>query len=185
MQRRPSENPQNRFAKLAVDYDEGEGPPPATVTLLEDASRSILSHNESPDVGFDWSVNPYRGCLTACAYCYARPTHEVLDLGAGTDFDTKILVKRRAPELLREAFEAKSWKGELVAFADSDIRPGPDALRILVETLLSSPEAGSAFAPGSPAGSPARTAPARQQTAVTTAMPIPSLVISRPLPATR
>lgn len=117
MQRRPGENPQNRFAKLAVDYDDGEGPPAASVTLLEDASRSILSHNDSPDVGFEWSVNPYRGCLTSCAYCYARPTHEYLDLGAGTDFDTKILVKRRAPELLREAFEAKSWKGELVAFS--------------------------------------------------------------------
>jgi hypothetical protein len=117
VQRRPSQNPQNRFARLAVEYDDGEGPPPASVTLLEDASRSILSHNDSPDVGFSWSVNPYRGCLHACSYCYARPTHEYLDLGAGTDFDTKILVKRRAPELLREAFEAPSWKGELVVFS--------------------------------------------------------------------
>jgi DNA repair photolyase len=69
VQRRPSENPHNRFAEHAVEYDDGEGPPPASVTLLEDASRSILSHNDSPDVGFEWSVNPYRGCLHACSYC--------------------------------------------------------------------------------------------------------------------
>lgn len=117
MPTRPRDDPVPRFARLAVAYDEGEGPPPATVSLLEDQSRSILSRNDSPDVPFTWSVNPYRGCLHACAYCFARPTHEYLDLGAGTDFDTKILVKRRAPELLREAFEAPSWKGEPVVFS--------------------------------------------------------------------
>jgi DNA repair photolyase len=267
--RRPVSNPLVRFRDLAVTYDEGEGPPPAKVTLLEDQSRSILSANDSPDLPFRWSVNPYRGCLHACAYCchpdtpvllakgatrridelvhgdeiigtridgdgirryvrtrvldrwptikpafrvvladgrelissgdhrylsergwryvqegasgrpfldgddvllgrasggsiadgatcishrdlgvhsieplgtrslvdittgtgdfiangvvshncYARPTHEYLDLGAGTDFDTKIVVKRNAPELLREAFDKKSWKGELVMFS--------------------------------------------------------------------
>ena len=268
MDRRPVSNPLVRFRDLAVSYDEGEGPPPAKVTLLEDQSRSILSQNDSPDVGFRWSANPYRGCLHACAYCvgpetpvlladgrtrridellhgdeiigtrcdedgvrryvrtrvldrwatyklahrivladgrdltasadhrflsergwryvgegewprpalngddvllgantntiatgvrceasggfrvqsitpvgmrslvdittgtgdfiangvvshncYARPTHEYLDMGAGTDFDTKIVVKRNAPELLREAFDKKSWKGELVMFS--------------------------------------------------------------------
>lgn len=117
MERRPVSNPLVRFRDVAVNYDEGEGPPPAKVTLLEDQSRSILSHNESPDLGFRWSANPYRGCTNACSYCYARPTHEYLDLGAGTDFDTKIVVKRTAPELLREAFDKKSWQGELVMFS--------------------------------------------------------------------
>jgi DNA repair photolyase len=110
-------NPPNRFHSQVVAYDEGEGPPPVPVTLIDDRSRSILSENDSPDLGFRWSVNPYRGCQHACAYCYARPTHEYLDLGAGTDFDTKIIVKRDAPELLRAAFDRPSWQGELVMFS--------------------------------------------------------------------
>lgn len=271
MKSRPVANPPVRFREQLVTYDEGDGPPPAKVTLLEDVSRSILSENDSPDVGFRWSANPYRGCLHACSYCldgetkillvdgrtrrladikvgdeiygtrsegtyryytrtrvedhwttrkpayrvtladgteliasgdhrfladegwkyvaaaeqpeprpvlnasnnlfgtgafadvslegtvvkpfkdlrvvsiepigarqlfdittgtgdfiangvvshncYARPTHEYLDMGAGTDFDTKIVVKRNAPELLRETFDKKSWKGELVMFS--------------------------------------------------------------------
>ena len=117
MKSRPTANPTNRFHDVAVTYEDGDGPPPATVTLLSDHSRSILSHNDSPDIGFSWSANPYRGCLHACAYCYARPTHEYLDLGAGTDFDTKIVIKRDAPELLRAAFDKPSWKGELVMFS--------------------------------------------------------------------
>jgi DNA repair photolyase len=114
---RSADNPPNRFRDFVVTYEDGDGPPPAQVTLLEDQSRSILSENDSPDLGFRWSANPYRGCLHACGYCYARPTHEYLDLGAGTDFDTKIVVKRNAPELLREAFDKPSWKGELVMFS--------------------------------------------------------------------
>jgi DNA repair photolyase len=114
---RPTENPPNRFRDVVVTYEEGDGPPPATITLLEDHSRSILSHNDSEDLDFRWSCNPYRGCLHACSYCYARPNHEYLDMGAGTDFDTKIVFKPRAPELLREAFDRPSWKGELVMFS--------------------------------------------------------------------
>jgi len=110
-------NPLSRFAKQAVEYDEGEGPPPAQVALLEDRSRTILSRNDSPDLGFRWSANPYRGCLHACAYCYARPYHEYLDLGAGTDFDTKIVIKPEAATLLRAAFDDKNWQGELVMFS--------------------------------------------------------------------
>lgn len=117
MRSRDVSNPLNRFREIAVAYDEGEGPPPTKVTLLEDHSRSILSHNDSPDLDFRWSANPYRGCLHACAYCFARPTHEYLDLGAGTDFDTKIVVKHEAPELLRAAFDRPSWQGELVMFS--------------------------------------------------------------------
>jgi DNA repair photolyase len=114
---RPTDNPPNRFRELAVTYDDGDGPPPSSITLLEDQSRSILSRNDSEDLSFRWSANPYRGCISACGYCYARPTHEYLDLGAGTDFDTKITVKPRAAELLREAFDKPSWKGEMVMFS--------------------------------------------------------------------
>ncbi|MDP8999730.1 MAG: PA0069 family radical SAM protein, partial [Myxococcota bacterium] len=91
--------------------------PVAALEVYEDNTRGILAHNDSPDVGFSWSVNPYRGCFHACAYCYARPSHEYLSFGAGTDFERKIVVKRRAPELLREAFDAPKWQGELVAFS--------------------------------------------------------------------
>ena len=91
--------------------------PLAELEVYEDQTRGILSHNDSPDVGFDWSVNPYRGCFHACAYCYARPSHEYLSFGAGTDFDRKIVVKKRAPELLREAFDAPKWQGERVVFS--------------------------------------------------------------------
>lgn len=259
MRERPTANPANRFAKATIEYDPGDGPSPSAITLLEDHSRSILSHNDSPDLGFRWSCNPYRGCIHACAYCaggdtpvlladgttrlladiavgdrivgtelrdgarrytttfvrnhwrierdayrvrlasgdqliassehrfltrrgwthvrclvdgdalvgarsavpeeangivsdaravvavnavgkqvlydittgtgdfiangvvshncYARPTHEYLDMGAGTDFDTKIVYKPKAAELLRGAFDARSWKGELVMFS--------------------------------------------------------------------
>ncbi|HET9553249.1 MAG TPA: PA0069 family radical SAM protein [Anaeromyxobacteraceae bacterium] len=107
-------NPPNPWLATDVEWLE---PRPAKLEVYEDASREILSRNDSPDIGFTWSVNPYRGCLHGCAYCYARPYHEYLGFGAGTDFDTKVAVKLRAPELLREAFERPSWKGETVAFA--------------------------------------------------------------------
>jgi DNA repair photolyase len=113
---RPLDNPPNPWASTDVDYLEGEAPA-ARLEVYEDHTRGILSHNDSPDVGFAWSVNPYRGCFHACAYCYARPSHEYLSFGAGTDFERKIVVKRRAPELLREAFDAPKWKGEVVVFS--------------------------------------------------------------------
>jgi DNA repair photolyase len=113
---RPLHNPPNPWATTAVEYLDGEAPS-AGLEVYEDETRGILSHNDSPDVGFDWSVNPYRGCFHACAYCYARPTHEYLSFGAGTDFDRKIVVKKRAPELLREAFDDPKWKGELLVFS--------------------------------------------------------------------
>jgi DNA repair photolyase len=114
---RSTANPPNRFHDQVVSYDDGEAPPPSQVTVIDDHTRSILAHNDSPDLGFRWSVNPYRGCQHACAYCYARPSHEYLDLGAGTDFDTKIVVKRDSAALLREAFDKPSWQGELVMFS--------------------------------------------------------------------
>lgn len=117
MKSRPSENPPIRFRDVTIAYDDGDGPPPATVTLLEDQSRSILSRNDSEDLDFNWSCNPYRGCLHACSYCYSRPNHEYLDMGGGTDFDTKIVIKPRAAELLREAFDKPSWQGQLIMFS--------------------------------------------------------------------
>ena len=91
--------------------------PTVKLQIFEDDTRSILSRNESPDVSFRWSVNPYRGCFHACAYCYARPSHEYLGFGAGTDFESKLVVKRDAPMLLRQAFLKPSWKGEVVVFS--------------------------------------------------------------------
>jgi DNA repair photolyase len=93
--------------------------PPGRVKLevFEDATRAILSRNDSPDLPFRWSVNPYRGCFHACAYCYARPTHEYWGFGAGTDFDSKIIMKPDAAALLRAAFMKPSWNGELIVFS--------------------------------------------------------------------
>src|SRR5438128_11315226 len=108
-------NPPNPFESQYREFL--EPPPSVKVQIYEDDTRSILSHNDSPDLAFRWSVNPYRGCFHACAYCYARPSHEYLGLGAGTDFERKITVKPQAPRLLREAFERPSWKGELVVFS--------------------------------------------------------------------
>ncbi len=112
----PVANPQNPFASTATEYELEENPG-APLQVFEDHSRSIIATNDSPDVGFKWSVNPYRGCFHGCAYCYARPSHEYLSFGAGSDFERKIVVKPRAADLLREAFDRKSWKGELVVFS--------------------------------------------------------------------
>jgi hypothetical protein len=119
------DNPPNPWHSQDVAYlDEvmGEdgperGAPVARLTVIKNTTRSILAHNDSPNLDFRWSVNPYRGCFHACAYCYARPGHEFLGLGAGTDFDRTIVVKPEAPALLREAFERPKWKGELVLFS--------------------------------------------------------------------
>jgi DNA repair photolyase len=111
----PISNPPNPWATREVEYLEGA--PEVRLEVFVDHTRSILAKNDSPDVGFTWSVNPYRGCFHACAYCYARPSHEYLSLGAGTDFDRKIVIKPEAPALLRAAFAKKSWRGETVVFS--------------------------------------------------------------------
>lgn len=107
---RPVSNPPNPWrqgAEGGYEIDWLGEPPPARVEVFEEAAKSILTRNDSPDVPFTWSVNPYRGCQHACAYCYARPGHEYLGFGAGSDFDTKIVVKTNAPDLLRAAFARK------------------------------------------------------------------------------
>jgi DNA repair photolyase len=85
--------------------------------FFKDKSQSILTENNSPDVGFQFSVNAYRGCEHGCAYCYARPTHEYLGMSAGLDFESKIFVKERAPELLRKKLLSKFWEPETIAMS--------------------------------------------------------------------
>lgn len=108
-------NPPNPFESQHRDLLEPA--PHVALQMFEDSSRDILSRNDSPDLPFRWSLNPYRGCFHACAYCYARPTHEYWGFGAGTDFESKIVVKREAATLLRRTFEKSSWKGELILFS--------------------------------------------------------------------
>src|SRR5436190_8698789 len=113
---RPIDNPRHRFESQYVEWL-GE-PPAARLQIYEETStKEIVATNDSPDLPFRHSVNPYRGCTHACAYCYARPSHEYLGHGAGTDFDTKIVAKLRAPELLRAAFDKPSWKGDGLMFS--------------------------------------------------------------------
>ncbi len=108
-----SGNPGNRFEPLAFVPD---GAPEGSATrFLKDTSRSIIAYNDSPDVGFEASVNPYRGCEHGCIYCYARPTHEYLGFSAGLDFESRILVKEEAPELLRKELASPRWKPQVIA----------------------------------------------------------------------
>ena len=113
-------NPKNRFeslervAELVEDRDEISSP---ETQLFPDHSKSIIAYNDSPDVGFDASVNPYRGCEHGCVYCYARPTHEYLGFSSGLDFETKIMVKEDAPDLLRSELSSPKWKPQLVALS--------------------------------------------------------------------
>jgi DNA repair photolyase len=108
-------NPPNPWSTTEIEYIDEI--PQAKLSLYEDHTREILSHNDSPDIPFRFSVNPYRGCFHACAYCYARPGHEYLSFGAGSDFDRKIVYKPHAAELLREAFERKKWVGDTLMFS--------------------------------------------------------------------
>jgi len=114
-----ADNPTGRFERLNYDGDETfvqredgveEDPQRPRTEFFRDHTRGIIARNDSPDVGFDASINPYRGCEHGCAYCFARPTHEYLGLSAGLDFETKIFVKENAPELLRDALGSPSWK---------------------------------------------------------------------------
>ena len=119
--RAANDNPRNRFVPLTVVRDEDafvdpDDPAPSTL-FFRDSSRTILAHNDSPDVGFDTSINPYRGCEHGCIYCYARPTHEYLGFSAGLDFETKIMVKEDAPQLLRNELMSANWKPRTIAMS--------------------------------------------------------------------
>jgi DNA repair photolyase len=109
-------NPTGRFERIAVESEE-PGPERVATELLADTSRSVITRNDSPDLGFDVSLNPYRGCEHGCIYCYARPTHEYLGFSAGIDFESRILVKRDAAELLRKELSAPGWQPEVLALS--------------------------------------------------------------------
>jgi DNA repair photolyase len=115
-----AENPANRFDRLHYepdpDLDPSEQPAPRT-QFLRDESRSIITSNDSPDVGFRYSINPYRGCEHGCPYCYARPTHEYLGFSAGLDFETRIVVKEDAPALLRKELSSPKWAPEVLGLS--------------------------------------------------------------------
>jgi DNA repair photolyase len=85
--------------------------------FYRDRSRTVLTENDSPDVGIEASVNPYRGCEHGCIYCYARPTHEYLGFSAGVDFESRIMVKEEAPALLREKLLSPNWEPRTVTFS--------------------------------------------------------------------
>jgi DNA repair photolyase len=112
-------NPANRFEARSYERlddfpDEDRAP---ETRFLRDTSRSIIATNDSPDIRFDASINPYRGCEHGCAYCYARPFHEYLGFSAGLDFETRILVKENAAALLEKELSARSWEPRPLALS--------------------------------------------------------------------
>jgi DNA repair photolyase len=117
--------PPNRFQQIYVEPDfehaDKENLPDELTRrqtqFFVDASQSIVSENDSPDVPFRYSVNPYRGCEHGCAYCYARPSHEYLGFNAGIDFESRIMVKLRAAELLRDWLSRECWEPETIVFS--------------------------------------------------------------------
>ncbi|MFQ5653038.1 MAG: PA0069 family radical SAM protein [bacterium] len=134
-------NPVNRFEKLEIEIDpeyaEAMLGRPVETEFFLDTTRQILARNDSPDVSFDYSINPYRGCEHGCIYCYARPTHEYFGLSAGLDFETKILVKRDAPRLLEQAFCSRRWVPQLVVLSGNTdcYQPVERELRLTRECL--------------------------------------------------
>jgi len=113
-------NPANRFEQIHLerdaDWNPEEDAAPRTI-FLRDCSQTAINYNDSPDVGFEASVNPYRGCEHGCIYCFARPTHEYLGFSSGLDFETKIMVKENLPELLRKELSAKKWKPQTIVMS--------------------------------------------------------------------
>ncbi len=119
-------SPANRFEKLHVDLGDSDvvqigqddvERPRRDTQYFRDGTKTIISRNNSPDVGFETSVNPYRGCEHGCIYCYARPTHEYLGFSAGLDFESKIMVKMDAPELLKVELESPLWKPQVLVMS--------------------------------------------------------------------
>ena len=123
-------NPPNRFETLSAGRpledlaEHFQDPEPERNILTKfyvDHTRSILAKNNSPDIGFSYSLNPYRGCEHGCVYCYARPTHEYLGFSSGLDFETKIMVKPDADTLLAQQFNRPSWQPQVVMMSgDTD-----------------------------------------------------------------
>jgi DNA repair photolyase len=116
-------SPANRFEKLHLDVTDAdvldedpdtEEKPRRATQYFDDKTKTIIAHNQSPDVGFESSINPYRGCEHGCIYCFARPTHEYLGFSAGLDFESRIMVKRDAPRLLEAELSSPKWKPQLL-----------------------------------------------------------------------
>lgn len=139
-------DPPNRFEKThrESDYEHFEGDEEFLAGLDErhieyiaDTSKSIISENDSPDIHFRYSVNPYRGCAHGCSYCYARNTHEYLGFNAGLDFETKIVVKHNAAALLREFLSRDSWRPEPITFSGVTdcYQPGERQFRLTRQCL--------------------------------------------------
>jgi DNA repair photolyase len=143
-------NPEGRFARVEREPDgdaldallrDGDAPPPPRTEVHVDAARTIIAHNDSPDIGFSQSINPYRGCEHGCIYCYARPSHAYLDLSPGRDFETQIFYKPNASELLRAELAAPGYVVSPIALgANTDpYQPVERQLRVtrgVLEVLL-------------------------------------------------
>jgi len=116
-----SANPANRFEALHVEAADPDWPeeerPALRTKFYRDFSKTIIARNDSPDVGFETSINPYRGCEHGCIYCYARPSHEYLGFSAGLDFESKIMVKTNAPELLEAELASPRWKPQVIVMS--------------------------------------------------------------------
>jgi DNA repair photolyase len=116
-------NPANRYERIHVDCDEEEcgdssdARPSSATVFYRDSSRGVLAENDSPDIPFRFSLNPYRGCEHGCIYCYARPTHEYLSFSAGLDFERRIMIKPDAPALLRRAMMSPRWQPQTVGLS--------------------------------------------------------------------
>ena len=111
-------NPSGRFERIEANYEpDPDAAPQLKTQFFEDRSKNIISYNDSPDVCFTASLNPYRGCEHGCIYCFARPTHEYLGLSSGLDFETKIFVKLAAPQLLRAELMTKKWEPQVVVMS--------------------------------------------------------------------
>ena len=111
-------NPPNRFVPLSIEADPDEGPPgPVPTRFFLDRTKSVITTNQSPDVGIEASINPYRGCEHGCTYCYARPTHEYLGLSSGIDFETQIWVKENAPQLLEKELSSPKYVPRVLALS--------------------------------------------------------------------
>src|SRR3954453_7443765 len=113
-------NASGRYEPLArIAFDDGwrsiEELPPFKTTVTVDSTRKIITRNESPDISFDRSINPYRGCEHGCVYCFARPTHAYLGLSPGLDFESKLFMKPDAPELLERELSAPKYEPRTIA----------------------------------------------------------------------
>lgn len=110
-------NPANRFEKISIERDEeisDEEYPVIKTEFFKDTSKSIISYNNSPDIFFETSLNPYRGCEHGCVYCYARPTHEYFGFSSGVDFESKIFVKTEGATLLKKELSHPKWKPQVL-----------------------------------------------------------------------